>query len=418
VTNYEFTPDSKSMVYWSNQRLLTTYELFKYNLDSKLVSQLEFSPTPNSNNSVNSKIQFSGDGSKVIFTDNPLTATGQNNETLNSYSLLDRTLITLSPATPNYALYHYFEVSKAQNKVAFFFGAIPDLYISNLDGTGLALANISYPTTGWKVAADFADDPIRWSGASHFVIVKSLRNSGSGAMDTLYSAIATDGSGLVISMPINWLWVSSNSTGNVVLLASHDLSPAYKLMDLNTGHQLDLSNIEPKYFSKDGAALIATETSASGQSLVVSIDVISGAKTSICPQAASSISNVQDLEAGKWLITAWNATSGILNIYQQTAGQCSLKNSIPVSQPTINNVILTPDSQKAIVSVTINLNGKNHDELFYVPLNGKMAYQINSPVFTGAKLGNVQALPDSQSVLYTGDQLKSGETGAFLWKAP
>ena len=374
---FDFSPDSNSLIYWANQGSMTAPELYKVGRNGADPLQLEHSAvSDNINNAKNGVFQFSPDGSKVIYWDDPMAAQHTTNETLNSVSLSGGSPIVLSPPIQNFGNYHAFAVSPSLNKVAFFMGTNSDLqnpnilFISNLDGTGLFQVTIPYPSDGWAVTADPMDTPVQWSGQSPFVFVRSLRTSG-GKTDILFSAIAADGSG-VVSAPLNWLRVSSNLAGHIVLLASRDNPPAHKLMDLTTGHFLDLPLIQPKFFSKDGASLVATESST-----LVSIDVVSGTKTALCPQAAPAISNLQDLGAGRWLITSWNEISGILGFYQSTSGQCVLKNSIPLSRPTLNNVILTPDLQKAVVSVTISLEGQNHYELFYVPLKGKMPYKIN-----------------------------------------
>lgn len=411
VSNFEFSPDSNYLVYWSNQRLLNTYELFRVTRDGTRTKQLEISSSANFNNGGNSKIQFSPDGSQVVYMDNPLTAAGANNETLNSVSLNGSSPIVLNPPMPNASLFHYFDVSKSLNKAAFFFGAPKaDLYISNLDGTGLFRAASAYSVDGWEVAADFLDHPIQWSGTSQFVFVRSLRPNPGYNSDFMYSAIAADGSGIV-SLPVNWDRVSSNAVGNIVLLSNNrPPASAYKLMNLNTGNMFDLPGIEPQSFSKDGASLIGTETDSAGQSHGVLVDVADGKKAAVCPQVSLKTPVFKELENERWLMAGWDDQRGVFSVYVHASGQCVLKNSLPLSKPAVQDVHLAPDFQSAVFLF--------QNQLYFVPLNGKPPLRIDSPIFNSSAIMSVQVLPDSKSVVYSGQQLKAGEHNAFLWKAP
>ncbi len=137
-----------------------------------------------------------------------------------------------------------------------------------------------------------------------------------------------------------------------------------------------------------------------------------------CPQVSAAQAKFLDLGSDQWLVATWDEQTSILHIYLQNSGQCQLKNSIPLSSPVIEGLYMAPDAQKAAVSVTVNIQGLSHGQLFFVPLDGKPALQINSPVSIGTSIGNVHILPDSQTVFYTGNQLKQDEIGAFTWRAP
>lgn len=414
VRGFEFTPDSTSLVYWANERLKDTYELFKIGRDGTGYVQLEALASSNVNNAVNSKLEFSSDGSRLVYMDNPLLAGNLNNETLNSVLLRTGGSTVLSPALPNASLFHFFAVSKSQNYVAFTFGTYAsDLYISKLDGTGLFKAVIPYPNDGWSLVTDITLNPLEWSGASPYVFVRSLRTSGSFG-DIMYSAIAADGS-RVVSLPINWHRLFSDSTGSTVLLSNNLVSPAYRLMDLNTGALVDISSTSLPIFSNDGSSLIGTQVDVNGKAHAVAIDVRDGKSTAICPQVSLKTANYKELQDGTWLVATADDARDVFNFYASRNGLCVLRNSLPLSKPVIHGIYPMPDLKNLVVHLATAET--NLQQLFFVPLDGRPPLRIDSPVISGAKVTSVQVLSDSRSVIYTGSQINA-ESHAFRWKAP
>jgi hypothetical protein len=192
----------------------------------------------------------------------------------------------------------------------------------------------------------------------------------------------------------------------------------YKLVNLKTKAEIDIPLLGSAAFSKGGNLIIGVEKTTDGNGEYVTIDVTTGRRTLICDAAASAISNFQELANSTTYITSWDETKQILNIYKQSNGRCAFQNSIPLSTPVLNQTSITPDGKSAVVWVTIKKGAVSHDQLFYLPLNGTTPIEIDSPVFIGAKIWEFHVLPDSKSIFYTGTQFLSGQTRAFVWKAP
>lgn len=414
VLDFDFTPDSRSFVYWADQRVAGIAELFHSRLDGTNSSQLNALLTDERQAS-EYKLQFSADGSRVIYQDGHQATFVDNEMSLNSVPLSGGTPITLSPpSSGSDDSVHDFAVSKKSNKVAFLTGVGFNLkvYLSNLDGSQLTQIKIPYPAGQWSIPYG---STFSLPEPGNFLFVQSMRLDGN--LDFLSTAIAMDGSA-IISLPINWGSQFTDSSGNLALIADQKVANSYKIMDLKTGHLLPLPAMQPLSFSKDGSHLIGTEVGAGGQAQNISISIVDGQKTVICPQASTAVSKLQELGGDQWLLTAWDSGQGILNVYSQSNGQCQLKNSLPLTKPKLKDVYLSPDGQKIVVSVSVNIQDIDQDQLLFIPLNGKPARQINSPIYFGAHIGNVEILPDSNSIFYTGDQLNPSETGAFVWKAP
>jgi hypothetical protein len=80
---------------------------------------------------------------------------------------------------------------------------------------------------------------------------------------------------------------------------------------------------------------------------------------------------------------------------------------------------LSPDGKKILLHIGGNLaTNVAFDNLYYVPLDGKPAMQVNAPVFAKAMIWSAQFLSDSKSIVYTGQQITTNWMSAFLWKLP
>lgn len=413
VINFEFTPDSKSFVYWADQRIANIPELFKSNLDGSAAMQLN-SALNDQRKAQIFKIEFSADGSRVLYQDGHQLTFVDNEMSVNSVSLAGGIPITLNPAAIGAdESADQFVASKSLNKVAYLNGFAFNyyLYIIDSDGKNMMRPSFNFPSSTYTFSYGTT---LKIPEPGNYVWVEARTYN---PYSNIFSAVALD-TGIVTQLPPNWNWVQSNKDGVTVLIANNLVKGYYRILNLKTGSFIELQNIQPDSFSKDGLSLIAKEPTTSGSSKQVSIDVLSGQKSSICPQASSSVIRYNDLGQGKWLIASWNEATEILNIFVQENGLCALKNSIPTTKPQINLSLLTTDNEKAIVSATVKVDSIDHDKLFFIPLNGRPALQMNSPSFIGAKIKDVFPLSDSKTVLYTGDQATLGKVRGYLWKAP
>lgn len=421
VPGFEFTPDSKSFVYWADQRIQNTAELFKATTSGSNPVQLN-TPLSSPQMSGNFTLKFSTDGSTLFYADGHQPKFADNEMSISAVSISGGPSTILTPLLDEADVgSHDFAISRSNNKIAMLFGfTMLDLLISDLDGSNRIQPVIKAPTTGdWHI---FYGTNLELPEPGNYVYVRSSRWESPYA--SMYSAIAIDGSE-VINFPVNWIWNSTNSTGTSALIIDNTNNTSwltewnhFKLINLKTKSEIDIPLMAAPVFSKDGTSLLFTEKNSAGLIQQVSIDVITGRKAVLCSADASTVSKLQEIAPGIVLITSWDQKKEILNIYKYSNGSCNLQNSIPLSKPLINKVIATPDKKTAIIAVTIKKGTISHDQLFYIPLNGKAPLEIDAPVFTGAKISNIQVLPDSKTVFYTGEQFQSGENRAFVWKAP
>jgi hypothetical protein len=105
---------------------------------------------------------------------------------------------------------------------------------------------------------------------------------------------------------------------------------------------------------------------------------------------------------------------------------CQRKNSFPIAAANVNlnvpsmiGMKVSPDGQKILLHIAGSSAGKvSFDNLYYVPLDGKPAIQVNAPVFANAMIWDAQFLSDSRSVVYSGQQIAPNWMSIFLWQIP
>lgn len=168
------------------------------------------------------------------------------------------------------------------------------------------------------------------------------------------------------------------------------------------------------FFTRDSRALVGVTPLQSGNLQPISISTETGKTASFCPDISSAILRVAELDQ-KLFISTYDQDKRILNVHRQTPDfSCIKVNSVVVENSDINSIgeiLISPDLQKIIVTL-------QQSKLFYIPLNGKPAYSVNTPVFESAKISEAFFSGDSQSVIYVGNQIRPGEGRVFLWKAP
>jgi hypothetical protein len=429
VKNFEIAPDAKSFVYWGDPRYPGGIELFKINRNGTGQFQLNELLT-NSSQGQESDIRFSADGSRVFYRDGQQETGPEGGADiemwLRSVPISGGVPTVINPPLPlsgDVGVYK-FGISKSQNKVAYLAGkTTAELFIADLDGKNTVKPTITYPSTG-NAFEWYADVDVPAPGDYVFIMSRPMLASGS--LSFVINAVAFDGSGS-LPLPQNWSLKSVSPSGknaviydaqNAVVLNGKNFFKT-KLMNLQTGALTDLASWDKPVFSMDSSSLLGVKADSNGalQTTIFSLSLRTEAM--LCPSASGSEISIKEVSSNVFLISSYDATKKILSFFLRTAdGACLKKNSIPVANSSVSEMSISPDQKKLLVKASLLIDGKAHDQIYYIPLSGEAPLAVNTAVYVGAKVSSLQFLKDSQSILYLGDQLSPGENGVFLWRAP
>ena len=423
VKNFEISPDQKSLVYWGDPRYRGGLELFRVNTDGTNQFQLN-EPITNSQQGVETDIEFSPDGTQVLYRDGQQETGPEGGADiemwLRSVPLTGGAPTVINaplPLTGDMSVYN-FAISKSQNKVAYLVGGISaELLISDLDGKN-SFKPLPGATFNWY-------QTINVPPPGDYLFIQSPGVSAGTTINFTTQAVAFNGSGSV-TFPTNWELKSLSSLGSSALIYD-PRNPvtvgtkkifSMKAVNLKNGTSVDLPKSENAFFSKDGSDVISVRFDGSGNAQAVLTSLASQSEIALCPEAKGSEIFIKEIDKKIYFISAFNSTNKILSFFIRNETGCMKKNSIPVTTPNVQDIVISPDQKKLLVKASLNVGGKAHEQIYYIPVSGEAPLAVNQAVYVGAKINSFLFLKDSKTVLFLGDQLFPGKGGVFLWKSP
>ncbi len=414
ISNWQllFSPDSKKLAYLIDNLSFPAANLMSADVDGT-------SPVEISNLTTGSSLfSISADSQSIVYNSGDFT-----NPWLKSAAISGGGNLTdLNPAFPASSPSNTsglknvggrFSVSSTGNQVAFLCcRSTIDLYVSQTDGSALTRITPSLPS-GYVV--DGAVFPL--SNSDRLLQVTAWANPTPSSTSFITFLMTIDGSRSLL-IPNEWLVESVSPSGDFVILLSTKDRITRQIANLKNGSYLPLPASadqiysSPFIFAQDSASVVGwTEDPELMQDKAVMISTVDGAVQEICPGVASSA--VHEVRANTFVVLSEDANAGQIRVYLKSAAQaCQQVNSVPISSSAGGGLSLAiaPDGAKILV--------QKQNQLFYIPLNGRPAYQVNTPVFLAADIKSFQFLNDSRSVLFTGHQIRASENHAFLWTAP
>lgn len=453
--NYLFSPDSKKIIFSGDLRIAGQVELFQINTDGSSLIQLgHILSMPNQ--STYGDFKMTSDGRQLIFKDGSEQSADSQQKWLKSISL-DVDTTSVNPLSPPLGLgldlgVGQFDISTSQNKVAFLSGSIyPDLYVANLDGSGIK--KLTPPSVSTELtSASIENWVFSKIGLVQFIndglYVLASAQSTKIFPYTQFYAIAADGTGS-IALPTGWAPVSSLSARDVLVLQNLSNTSLKKLFNLKTGISTDLPSFLTAhsvyelqqtrsiddfslFFNQDTNLLVGTILRPDRQMQTQSYDINSGISSEVCSGLTADLISIKELSAQNYLILAYRTASQLLEVYiKNKLSPCVKVNVALVTASHINaffQIIRSNDQKKLLVvmghldlptnSLALATKGKSQQQLLYIPLDGKASYIVNQSVFTSSHIYDAAFLNDSTGVIYFGDQISPGNNNAFLWKVP
>lgn len=421
VENFEIAPSSDTLVFWGDPRMPYGLELFRVQKDGTQLAQLN-TPLTNSQQGQDSHISFSADGKRVYYLDGEQETGPEGGADiemwLRSVPLTGGTPSLVSiplPLVGDKAVLG-FVISKTLNRVLYLAGGV-DAEIYLADGRGQDVVN-PFPglTFEWTTNLNISED-------GKFAYFQPFPKFIDGKANYTTYVVAMDGS-YAGPMPVNWTVKGFTKFGQVLLagpdsvLVNGETIFDLKLFDLASGRLTNLPSLGQVALSQNGATLTGIQSDGAGLQ-ALSIDLATLGSTKMCAGISNGELRLTELVNGEHLLSVFNPDAGVLYFYTRSSlGACFKRNSIPLQSAKRKDILLAKDQGSLLVKVGVIADGKNQDQLFYVPLSGKPAFQITAPVFNGASISEMWFLPDSRTVVYAGVQLTPGEKHVFLWRAP
>lgn len=416
VKNFEIVPFSQNMLFWGDPRIAGGIELFKVNRNGTSLNQLN-DQIINPLQGQATEIKFTNDGNSVIYRDGQQENSMDIEMWLRTVPLSGGTPVVINAPLPiggDIGVYD-FAISKSFNKVAYLAGGIyPQLFASNFDGTNTKQILTTPTPSGFTI--DWYET-VKIPDPGDYIFIKTAnRQITSQSFSTM--VIKIDGSNS-FSLPLNYVLLNLDSAGSHALLYDLFNPNNRKIFNLQTATSFDLPSLNLPFFSKDSTALVGIKLLTNGTLQATSISLDQGVESQLCPIANGIDMQIKEIGANEFLISTTNALTQITSFYLKSlSGTCTQKNSIPSTNFKMDEIIISPDRQKIILKITSVVDSKNHDQLYYIPLNGQASFAVNTAVFVGAKIETFLFLKDSRTVIYTGDQLSAGVKNVFKWYAP
>lgn len=436
---FKFSPDSQWLIYNGDPRLSGVMELFKANLNGSIIVPLRAGQSSSRESVIASfKIQESS----VIFVES-------QGSTIRSTSIAGGAPADLSP--PPSEKGHGFVMGSgpvvSEDKIIYIFGNFTqnEVYKARIDGSLIQKVTPPFSTDKWKfdifndiqVLADTKYAEIRLASINAFPSFKNY-------------LVAFDDSES-IELPDNTIAsIASPDATHVLLKQRYILFEGNRtqLLSTTTGALINIPPIpnskflpdetrvrDSIFFTRDSGALIMpVMLDYNGIMKAVSISTKDGTVTNLCPGLKSLALFIQEDSPNRYLISAFDRNSGILTIY--SAGldsSCRKLNSTVAKNPAWNSIAdvsFSPDRQKLLVKLNPQPGGStrigdeewltdiSQSQLLYIPLDGKPALTIDSPVFEAAGITHASFLSDSRRVMFRGNQIRPNEFHVFLWTAP
>ncbi len=441
--NFLFTPDSRSLIYNGDVNIPDKMELFQVNVDGTNHRQIDGGLTTDG---IGGNFQLLDDGNTVIFRRSWFG--------MITY-LTSVTLTDLAPKVFQAPVSHThqsnsnnFDFSRTKNKVAFLccvYKTFTDpaatdfyvhLYAANPDGSGVTEITPPMPSADWALQVN---PSVVIPNGLDYALVEAMEINGNGKQ---VFAVAVDGSGS-IALPQNMMFNFASPSGSAFLIGDYNSEGRTNLklfrpatntivslprMKIYTdGDTVSSSGeVQSTFFSTDSQAFIGPEILANGSLRAISVNTSTGAVQDFCPGAVGEQMLIKEIRPDAFAIVTFSLSAKIVSVYRRNiTGPCALVNSAPSTNPEaigIHDVLLSPDGEKVLVNLGApqfqSLGYFASSQLFYIPLNGLPSYLVSTPVFNAATVSRAHFLNDSKTVIYVGDQIRSGELNVFRWTAP
>ncbi len=435
ILDFSFSPDSKTLAYRGSQRTADVNELFKVQLDgsgnSLLGENLVGENQSDSSTTVLTDVMFVNNGQTLIYKDGAGNQSGSAALKLKSIPLTGGAPTVLNPPFSDTFGVHAYNVSSRLGKIVMLEGSPYglDLYSMNFDGSHVLKITPQFPGSSWQMNWW---DPLIMSDSGRYLVMTSF-----GAGVPMEALIAIDGSGSY-AIPDGWHWTLSNQTDSYAFLQyrTAEISPGVygevksqsRILNLTTKSFTDLPRMQNAFFTQDSESLVGLQVLSDGSfgTMIFSTSNQTGAE--LCPGVSGSLMKILEIDPKRFVVVSYDGNHRIINVHMKSDTlACAKVNSVPVANDSfdfIRDVSLSPDHQKILVHLekaqyqnSFQVPGTGN-QIFYIPLNGKPALQVNSPVSAQANISQAVFLNDSQTVLYLGNQIRLSERNAFLWKAP
>lgn len=437
VFNFLFTPDSKSLVYVGDARVASFREVFKVDLSTG-ASNLLSRPLTNAFQSVFPPLAFSGDGQSVIYADgsfSPLATLPW----LQSASLSGSGVVKNLTPTPSLGLRGAVSFVVRGNKVFYVCCDLSsDIYRTDLNTLDTVKLTPTVPAS-WSFPWN---SPI--AGSDHFAVIAAVETGTTPMLFRGY-VMAEDGASS-IELPPNQIVDSSVVSDNFILLQPtsclpdmcqrQGLQPKTKTLInlplLKGGVVLPNSFFAARLFlSQDESVLYGSKIIFDGRLQAIAISTADGSIQELCPGLTSTQMVIKEIADGTLNLVTYEASKQSVQIYiKPKGGDCKKVNAVAVSEQmdTLQQVVISPDQKDILVLMGrygadpyIKNAGSvvaNGNQLFYVPLNGRISYLVTTPLPAEGSVSEAYFLKDSRRILFVGDQTKAGEKNIYLWSAP
>lgn len=423
-TNYQFTPDSKYLVYSGDPRISMGHELFRVNIDG--TNPIQLSPAiTRYEQSVGPDFVISKDGSTVIYRENIAGAPSPIVPALKSVSINGGIPNNISPPTTSIFGLSSFLYFTNQNKVGFTFtgdDSILKLYSANIDGSGLT--NISPPLASgiWKYPS------LGFYRFSESYGLYPLLNSTGTITFINYFVSMIDSS--FYTVPNGCMYAFNDNSQNFAYFSfcsttTGALNSYPEIMNLKTSVRVALPVIKPYggtqystvFFTEDSSSLIAQLKLADESFSPVAIDPTTGLASDLCPGVKAPQLAIHPFNdtPGKFLILANDPASQIIDVYLSIGKgvSCSkINSSIAKVQGGVGLISysVARDQQRLLVNIS--------NQLLFIPLNGAPSYVVNSPAFSGATITGFGFTADTNAIYFTGKQTRPTQANAYIWTPP
>lgn len=422
--NFHFSSDSKKLIYLEGQGDGPLYKIL-YRYDIGTATNLIQSQDTNSA----SVYSASGDGQYMFYN-----AGRAENTWLKSKPMDGGPEIDLNPPlTPEMGLFDphqpqthvmdRFAASPIGNEVAFLCCNLKiELYLSAGDGSFLRKITPPVPA-GYSLFELRYSTPLSKRWITAYAWTDPMRPP----IRYLSFVVRTDGSGS-FTPPANSVLTSYSPSEEFGVFISYQNYQDSVLVNLNTGSTFPLPNFQSldhsPFFTSDSKSyvgVIASGGSATIGGKAIAVSTLDGTNSEICPGVP--VQSIQEIAPRSFVLMSHSSGSRTLDVYRTSplTSECRKVNSVAVSEASVTKVSMkvSNDLQKLVIERQAQrLDGSPEHRLYYVPLDGKPAFQINSPVLPNATISYFDFLNDSKSVIYMGSQITADRNGVYLWSAP
>jgi hypothetical protein len=387
--------------------------------------------------------KFSDDAQNLFYLQ-AVPGSPRHQQTLRSQSLATGSLSSLNPTLlTDSTSAGSFTISSTLNKVAFLFGEEfnKKLMTSDFNGSNLIeLSSILDPNIWYIQALDPQVLPDQKS------VQVSYRNKIDLTVLSRNFLVKIDGSSS-FELPNDSSIYRFSPSGQFALLTGVSSINENRLLNLSTGQSFTINNlsVDPRmvvtqdkngifssstidnhanFFSQDSSLFISPQWLKKSPAVkrAVAISTSSGTLIDLCSIARGDDVIIQEATLNQFLISTYESSLGILNLYLATKdGDCRRLASVATSNTQMEFGSLTLSSDQKSAAILLNLTGGKalgFDQVFYVPLNGRPAVLVNTPVFFGAGISYVFFSPTSDSLIYSGTQIQPQNSNVFRWELP